>query len=384
MTLIVAIKYKDGVVMGTDKRIVSGGAAPLKRDEERKIEQISKNAAIACAGLVGMINKLIHDLKSNYRTNENASIVDIVFNIEDELWAFYRRYKERFDGDTSSFPVAIVGEKDRIYRIFPNGYSEEFDTYVCEGSGKPYGDSILGEYYRKSMEWEDALNLAIFTILQTSKFDPYVSESMSIAWIDADGFHELRESDIEKKKFKIMRSIYRSELVEGIVDEIVELRRWINIEFEKKFKCKLFKEREYEIHKLRLQCLTEEDFTNLIANLGVLVESINIKNLKEKVKLEIKSGSVNVLEEFLKKTSDNFDDLIIKNLRDIITLRSKKSPIHSDDSKVIDVILRWGETVPPDWESLGVKALQKYLEHLQKLKEWIMGIDDEKIRLGDN
>ena len=271
MTLIVAIKYKDGVVMGTDKRIVSGGAAPLKRDEERKIEQISKNAAIACAGLIGMINKLIHDLKANYRTNENASIVDIVFNIEDELWTFYRRYKERFDNDTSSFPTAIVGEKDKIFRVFPNGYSEEFDTYVCEGSGKPYGDSILGEYYRKNMELEEALNLAIFTILQTSKFDPYVSESMSIAWIDADGFHELSEAEIEKRKTKIVRSPRRSADVENIVNEIVELRRWINIEFEKKFQCKLFKEREYEIHKLRLQCLTEEDFTNLIANLGVLV-----------------------------------------------------------------------------------------------------------------
>ena len=227
-------------------------------------------------------------------------------------------------------------------------------------------DSILGEYYRKNMELEEALNLAIFTILQTSKFDPYVSESMSIAWIDADCFHELDESEIEKRKFKIMRSIYRSEHVEEIIDEIVELRRWINIEFEKKFKCKLFKEREYEIHKLRLQCLTEEDFTNLIANLGVLVESINVKDLKEKAKLEVEGGSINVLEEFLKKTSDNFDDLIIKNLRDIITLRSKKSPIHSDNPKVIDIILQWGETIPPDWESLGIKALQKYLEHLQK------------------
>jgi len=378
MTLIVAIKYKDGVVMGTDKRIVSGGAAPLKRDEERKIEQISKNAAIACAGLIGMINKLIHDLKANYRTNENASIVDIVFNIEDELWTFYRRYKERFDNDTSSFPTAIVGEKDKIFRVFPNGYSEEFDTYVCEGSGKPYGDSILGEYYRKNMELEEALDLAIFTILQTSKFDPYVSESMSIAWIDADGFHELSEAEIEKRKTKIVRSPRRSADVENIVNEIVELRRWINIEFEKKFQCKLFKEREYEIHKLRLQCLTEEDFTNLIANLGVLVESINVKDLKEKAKLEVEGGSINVLEEFLKKTSSNFDDLIIKNLRDIITLRSKKSPIHSDDSKVIDVILRWGEIIPPDWESLGIKVLQKYLEHLQKVREWINKLRGEK------
>ena len=315
MTLIVAIKYKDGVVMGTDKCIVSGEAAPLKRDEETKIEQISKNAAIVCAGLIGMINKLIHYLKENYRTNENASIVGIVSNIEDELWGFYQRYKRRFDEDTSSFPIAIVGEKDKIYRIFPNGYSEEFYTYVCEGSGKPYGNSILGEYYKKNMKLEEALDLAIFTILQTSKFDPYVSESMSLAWIDANGFHELDEAKIEKRKIKNVRSPHRSADVENIVNEIVELRRWINIEFEKKFKCKLFKEREYEVHKLRLQCLTEGDFTNLIANLGVLIESINVKDLKEKAKLEVEGGSINVLEEFLKKTSSNFDDLIIKNLR---------------------------------------------------------------------
>jgi len=377
MTLIVAIKYKDGVVMGTDKRVVSGGAAPLKRDEERKIEPISKNTAIACAGLLGMINKLIHDLRNNYRTDENASIIDIVINIEDELWTFYRRYKERFDGDTSSFPVAIVGEKDRIYRIFPNGYSEEFDTYVCEGSGKPYGNSILGEYFKKNMELNEAIDLTIFTILQTSKFDPYVSEAMSIAWIDVDGFHELSEAEIEKRKTKILKLLHRSTDIENIVDEIVELRRWINIEFESIFKFKLFKEREYAIYKLRQRCSTEKDFTDLIGNLGILIEAINVKDLIERTGLK-KEGSINILEAFLKKTANNYEDLIIKNLRDIITLRSKKSPIHSDNPKVIDVILQWGETIPPDWESLGIKALQKYLEHLQKMKELIKNLKGRK------
>ncbi len=51
MTLIVAIKYKTGVVMGNDKRIISGGAAPLKRDEEIKIDQISRSTAIATISL---------------------------------------------------------------------------------------------------------------------------------------------------------------------------------------------------------------------------------------------------------------------------------------------------------------------------------------------
>jgi hypothetical protein len=162
--------------------------------------------------------------------------------------------------------------------------------------------------------------------------------------------------------------------ISDIVDEIVETRRYINQVFEHKFNTKLFKENEKAICDIRKLCSNEEEFNNRIMALALLIDQIEVDELKKKVKGTYGTGSINLLETFLKENFPNYDKRIIQNLRQIYTLRSKKYPVHLDDKKFIEAMKYFGiTTFPPDWEELWERVLRGYLESLQKLLELIKG-----------
>jgi hypothetical protein len=108
--------------------------------------------------------------------------------------------------------------------------------------------------------------------------------------------------------------------------------------------------------------------------LALLIDQIEVDELKKRVKGTYEAGSINLLEAFLKENFPKYNERIIQNLRQITTLRSKKYPIHSDDKKFIEAMNYFGiATFPPDWEELWERALRGYLESLQMLLEIIEG-----------
>jgi len=113
----------------------------------------------------------------------------------------------------------------------------------------------------------------------------------------------------------------------NIVDEIVETRRNINLIFKQKFH----------------------------TDLKQLINSTKVKR-----------GSINLIEVFLSERYKNYDDRIIKNLRTIMTLRSKKYPIHFDDPAFFQALQDIGfSKLPPDWQDLWETLLTLYLSSIQ-------------------
>lgn len=157
--------------------------------------------------------------------------------------------------------------------------------------------------------------------------------------------------------------------ISNIADKIVQKRREINFIFSDKFKIKLFKANEMAILDIRKLCSNEEDFNNRIQSLTTLIDEIDTEKLNKSVNKRI-SGSINILEAFLKNSVLNYDKSIIANIRNIVTLRSKKYPIHHDDPKFIEALRYFGfQSFPPDWEELWEVVLKKYLESLEKIKK---------------
>lgn len=102
--------------------------------------------------------------------------------------------------------------------------------------------------------------------------------------------------------------------------------------------------------------------------MALLIDGINDSKLKKEVSSEL-PGSINVLEAFFKEKYPNFDERIINNFHDIMTLRSKKMPIHEDDPRIIQVILKWEQRFHTNWSALWIKALMKFRESLFGLQE---------------
>jgi hypothetical protein len=156
--------------------------------------------------------------------------------------------------------------------------------------------------------------------------------------------------------------------ISDIADKIAQKRREINLVFSNKFKIKVFKENEMGILDIRKLCSNEDDFNNRIQSLTTLIDEIKTKELKKHIN-KIVSGTINLLQAFLEDIFPNYDKTIITNLRNIVTLRSKKFPIHRDDPKFIEALRYFGFNFPPDWGDLWEVVLKKYLECLEKIRK---------------
>jgi ethanolamine utilization microcompartment shell protein EutS len=158
--------------------------------------------------------------------------------------------------------------------------------------------------------------------------------------------------------------------ISNIADKIVQKRREIKLIFSNKFKTKLFKDDEMAILDLRKLCSNEEDFNNRIQSLTTLIDEIEKEELKKSVN-KTTNGSINILEAFLEDKLPNYDESFIANFRNIITLRSKKFPIHRDDPKFIEALGYFGFNFPPVWGELWEVVLKKYLDSLEKLSNYV-------------
>lgn len=367
MTLILALKYKEGVVVGSDSR-VSYGEAPLMREEALKIETIKK-FAISGVGLAGPLDRIIGEIKTTFNSSPRSTFKDLVEISENVMWNFYQKYAKRIQEEDEEVNwTLILMSKDKIYHVLTSGWSEEERRYSTDGSGELYAEYILKQRYKTDMSESQAKELLVYTIDQTSKIDPNVGGRICLTVIDENSIREVREEEVCEILESVTEPIIPEREIQKIVHDIVDKRRWLNTAFNRKFGFKLFKQNEYAISEIQNYCRNETDFTSRITALALLIDSINSSELKKQLNTQQK-GSINLLEAFFKEKYQDFNMNLIVNLRDIMSLRSKKMPIHEDDPKIIQVILRWEQKIPPNWSSLWKQALIKYEESLSELQK---------------
>jgi hypothetical protein len=167
----------------------------------------------------------------------------------------------------------------------------------------------------------------------------------------------------------VLVSQLHKDKVGTIVEQIVETRRAINTNYKALSVKEVFESNEKVIYLLK-PCNTESDFNNFILILAGIIDKdlpkfSNYVTLPDDIK-----GSINAFEQYLKDThgEGGFNPNIVKNLRDIMTLRSKKFPTHSDTPDWIKKVNNLGFDFPVnDWQGLSFKCLELYLESLTNI-----------------
>ena len=325
MTLIVALKYQGGVVLASDSRVMYG---EMKRDQARKLEPLTNDIGIAAAGLLGAIDDVLRAVKA-FCNSQFVSFDDVVSHLSDENFQWFKENAERLEEEQGA-PVFIAVSPERIRRIFEKGYSEEAYDYACEGSGRAYAEYILRNFYKENLEEKEAQELAVYIILETSKMDPSVGEDIQLlVFSKKEKCKIIKKEDMEDIKARLAplsRSVAEGQV--KTIGNIVEMREEINNLWEKIFAFKLLRSNEKAISQIMKPCRSGNEFTNNIGALSLLIDQLSIKEMKEKI-VEKRKGSINVLEEFLRKEIKNFPPEIVSNLRDIMTMRSKRFPVHA-------------------------------------------------------
>ena len=369
MTLIVLIKYRQGYVLASDTRVMWG--LTRKKDGQSKVIKINDEVALAAAGLIGAIDDVKKDFLSSY-SNVKASFDEMVGTLSNLVFTWWNNNKMKFEGEETRGPDFAIASPDISRVIFGNGYSEEVRDYHCEGSGSNYGEFILQNAYLPDMERERAKELAVYTIVETSKIDPTVGGEVSMILCDKEmGLVSIPKREIETISSQFPRNIFAVKTESQKAEQIVVLRDEVNNLFESKFHFRLFAQQERVILELHKSCRNEEEFSLLVSSLAALVDNMDTDGLRKLTSESDKNKkSIGLLDELLQ--SKGGSKTITDRFRKIRILRSAHYPIHPTESEFIQLVLELEGKYPPDWSLLWNHSLDLYIGALQELKEWIV------------
>jgi 20S proteasome alpha/beta subunit len=192
MTTVAAMICSDGLVMGSDTKVVGGDI----KYSQNKIE-------IFCIGksplLIGGAGSLRH-CKDAIRWMRLDSIDDRLgkdksFNhfldimVESTLPDFVNDFKIKY-GDEPDLEMLIgsIDEdgKPRIVQIYPDGDYDHMDSYCSIGSGGIFGEILLRKLYFPEVTVEFAKKLIGYIIWEIQEIDNYSGEDMQIVCIGCD------------------------------------------------------------------------------------------------------------------------------------------------------------------------------------------------------
>jgi len=199
-TTIVAIKFKNGVLIASDRQTTAGMMVYHKKTQ--KLHQITDNILMGAAGLVGDIQALVKILQANlklkYLRSKNQPTAEEAASFLSTLMNYYKWFP--------FFSEVIIVGKDNddynIYSIDEAGGLEKFDNFTSTGSGMVFALGVLETEYKENMSEEEAKELAKRAIMAAIKRDLGSGYGIEIWTLTKEGLkkelYEVKE-ELQKK-----------------------------------------------------------------------------------------------------------------------------------------------------------------------------------------
>jgi len=196
-TTTIGLLAKDAVILGAERKATMGYLVASKNT--KKIMKIDEHIAMSIAGVVGDAQAIDRYIKAElklFKLHENRRpTVKAASHLMANML-----YGRRF------YPYIvqlIVGGYDKdgpaLFSLEPDGSIIEEKEYFSSGSGSPMAFGVLEDKFRPNMPVEDAKQLVARAISAAVRRDIASGGSgIDITVIDAKGFHELSDEDVQK------------------------------------------------------------------------------------------------------------------------------------------------------------------------------------------
>lgn len=220
MTIIVGIKCKDGIVLGSDSQQEFIRGVAVKRLNTGKIYKLDDRFAIAGAGAVAHIEKAVDSIKVALKATKQQtggcelSEDQCVNAIERAMTVTHKTYNvERAtfleDVHERNFfnPILICGcleqvggvDNSCLFIIHSEGVVEKIDDYATAGSGAAYAELSLKNYYSTDLLVNQAISLVHHAIDEVIDIDPNCGGEIRITTVKPkEGIKMFSSEDIKK------------------------------------------------------------------------------------------------------------------------------------------------------------------------------------------
>jgi proteasome beta subunit len=196
-TTTLGLACKDGVVLAADRRATAGTMIAHKRT--KKVYRIDDNLGLTTAGLVGDLQLLARYITAEaelYKLKRNLPMsVEAAATLTANILAG-RRY---FPYWVQLIIGGVDGKGNHVFSLDMAGGSLE-DKYVSTGSGSPYVYGVLEDHWTDETDVKAGIDLAVRAVSAAMRRDAASGEGIDVAVISREGYRDLDEKDIERRK----------------------------------------------------------------------------------------------------------------------------------------------------------------------------------------
>ncbi|TNY36352.1 proteasome subunit beta [Thermomonospora catenispora] len=215
-TTILALRYRDGVMMAGDRRATAGNLIAQKDLE--KVYPADEHSAVAMAGTVGLGLELIRLLQVELEHYEKLQSVPLSLPGKTRrLGAIVRANLGMAMQGMAVVPLFAGYDLDagvgRIYTYDITGMPQEARDHHADGSGAPFARGALKKLYRPDMGEEDAATVCVQALYDAAEDDAATSGPdlvrrifPVIAVVTADGYRRLPEEDVAELAESVVRA----------------------------------------------------------------------------------------------------------------------------------------------------------------------------------
>jgi proteasome beta subunit len=182
----VGVTYKDGVILGAERRITLANYVLSKSG--RKIFKVTDNTGAVCAGMVADMQNLVRqvgvytklkelEVKRTLRPGAVAKLTSIIM------------FEQRFAPFITQVILGGVDVKPKVWVLDPLG-SLISDEYAAVGTGSEMAVGVLEEGFAPSMSAKDAKELLVSAIKSAIARDSMSGNGIDMLTIDKSGMKE--------------------------------------------------------------------------------------------------------------------------------------------------------------------------------------------------
>lgn len=182
----VGIIYKDGVVLGAERRITLGSFVVSKRG--KKTFKVTETVGATCAGMVADMQNLVKEVGVYVKLKELEAKRPLAASAVAKLTSVIM-FERRFSPLLTQVILGGVDAKPRIWVLDPLG-SLLTDEYASVGTGAEIATGVMEAGYSAGMSQKDARDLAVASIKAAIERDAMSGNGIDLLTIDKQGFRE--------------------------------------------------------------------------------------------------------------------------------------------------------------------------------------------------
>ena len=203
-TTTVGIKYKDGVLIGAEKKATMGYLVASK--EAKKVHHLIDSIGMTIAGSVGDAQALIRLIKAEMELykyeHKHVTVKATATLVANILRSSYKSFVPEF----VQLIIAGYDNEPKLFSLDMVGGMEDVSEYTFTGSGSVMAVGVLEDRYRKNMNEQEAIELAVRAIRVAMERDAASGgKGIDIAIMDKKGFRYVDEKKINEIMEKIKK-----------------------------------------------------------------------------------------------------------------------------------------------------------------------------------